>query len=225
MIISEKESKLLIDNQHGQSVINSIKNLEEIDSFRLSKNIFTEIEDAYFDLNKFELARMNSYLRIRGRNDGHFITIRNRVTQTTDEVVIDELTHPLDTKGLEIALASLAENVQLNGVPKMTLPHFSEILESIGLKEVLRVHIERVERDILLEDVRIGKMKMDIFHYLRLQNFGPFFEIEVDSYKKIFHKSAADFFSALSARYDKVAQISGISKYIRGINITYGLTL
>ncbi len=225
MIISEKESKLLIDNQHGKSVIDNIKKLEDIDPFRLGKNVFTGIEDAYFDLDKFILAQRNSYLRIRGRNDGHFITIRNKVTRTGDEMVIDELTHPLDTKGVEIALASLAENFKLNGAPKMILPHFPEIFESIGLKEVLRVHIERVERDILLEDVRIGKMKMDIFHYLKPQKFGPFFEIEVDSYKKIFYKSAADFFSTLEVKYDKVAQISGTSKYIRGINISFGLTL
>lgn len=225
MIISEKESKLLIDNQHGQSVIEDIKKMQDIDPFRMGKNVVTEIEDAYFDLEKFVLAQRNAYLRVRGRNDGHFITIRNKVTRTADEVTIDELTHPLDTKGLEIALASLAENVRLNCAPKMMLPHFHEIFESIGFKEVLRVHIDRVERDILLEDVRIGKMKMDTFHYLRPQNFGPFFEIEVDSYKKIFYKSAEDFFSALAARYDKVARISGTSKYVRGVNITYGLTL
>jgi hypothetical protein len=225
MIISEKESKLLIDNQNGRSVIDSIKNLEEIASFRLGKNVSTEIEDAYFDLDKFILAQRNSYLRIRGRNDGHFITIRNKVTRTGDEMVIDELTHPLDTKGVEIALACLAENVRVGGAPKMILPDFYEIFESIGLKEVLRLHLERVERDILLEDVKIGKMKMDIFHYLRPQKFGPFFEIEVASYKKIFYKSAADFFSTLEAKYDKVAQISDTSKYIRGINISYGLTL
>jgi hypothetical protein len=225
MIISEKESKLLIDNQHGRSVIDSVKILEEIGPFRLGKNVFIEIEDAYFDLNKFVLAQRNSYLRIRGRNDGHFITIRNKVVRTEDELVIDELTLPLDTKGVEIALASLAENVRLDGAPKIFLPHFSEIFESIGLKEVLRVHIERVECDILLEDVRIGKMKMDIFHYLKPQKFGPFFEIEVDSYKKIFYKSAADFFSTLEAKYDGVVQISGTSKYIRGVNISYGLTL
>ena len=56
MIISEKESKLLIDNQHGRSVIDGVKILEEIGPFRLGKNVFIEIEDAYFDLNKFVLA-------------------------------------------------------------------------------------------------------------------------------------------------------------------------
>lgn len=225
MIISEKENKLLIDNQHGRSVIDDLKNLIDIESFRLGKNVSAEIEDAYFDLNNFLLAQRSSYLRIRGRNDGHFITVRGKVTRTEEGMVIDELTHPLDTKGLKIALASLSENIRLNGEPKMTLPHFSEILESTGLKEVLRVHINRVERDILLEDVKIGKMKMDIVHYLQPQDFGPFFEIEVTSYKKMFHNSAEDFLSSISSRYEKVTQISDTSKYVRGVNITYGLML
>ena len=225
MIISEKESKLLIDNMHGGSVVEDLKSLPEIATFSLGKNVVTEIEDAYFDFDKFVLGHMNSYLRIRGRNDGHFITIRNRVTRTEDEITVDELTHPLDTRGLQLVLGSLSEIVHLNSSPRIALPHFTEIFESIGMKEVLRVHIDRIERDILQEDVRIGKMKIDSFQYTKPQSFGPFFEIEVDSYKKIFHKSASEFFTALSAKYNKVSRNSETSKYVRGINITYGLAI
>jgi len=225
MIISEKERKLLIDSRHGASVIEGIKGLDEIGFFRMGKSVFLDIYDAYFDLDNFALAKKGSYLRIRGRNDGHFITVRNRVTGKHDDLVIDEVTHPLNDRGLEIALANIIENMGAMGTARTNLPHFHEILGSIGIQEVLRVHIERIERDIILEDVRIGKMKMDSLNYVGPQNFGPFFEIEVDSYKEIFHKSAADFFSTLASRYDEMTRISSTSKYLRGINIIYGFSL
>ncbi|HMK60025.1 MAG TPA: CYTH domain-containing protein [Dissulfurispiraceae bacterium] len=225
MIISEKERKLLIDSHHGRSVVDGIRGRDEIGLFRLGKNIFIDIYDAYFDLDNFPLAKKGSYLRIRGRNDGHFITMRNNVAGKHDDLIVDEVTHPLDDKGLEIAIANITENMGALGTARTNLPHFHEILGSIGIKEVLRVHVERIERDIILDDVRIGKMKMDSLSYVSPQNFGPFFEIEVDSYKEIFHKSAADFFSELQTKYHEIAQISSTSKYIRGINITYGLSI
>ncbi len=225
MIISEKESKLLIDSKHGQRVMDEMKRLVEIGPFTFGKNVLNEVQDAYFDTKNFDLARKDSYLRIRGRKDGHLITVRHSTTQGRTEAAIDEVTHPLDDKGIQIALSSLAENIKLPGAPQLSLPHFSEILQSVGIEEVLRVRIDRVERELFMEDLKIGRVKMDVFHYVKPQPFGPFFEIEVDSYKQALHKSAADFFANLTARFDEVAQVSSTSKYIRGINIAYGLTL
>ncbi|HTZ18950.1 MAG TPA: CYTH domain-containing protein [Dissulfurispiraceae bacterium] len=224
MIISEKESKLLIDSRHGKRVIEDMKKIEEIASFTLGRNISNDLHDAYFDSQQYDLARKYSYFRIRGRRDGHFITVRNKTSRVGDDIIIDEVTSPLDDKGVRIALSSLADNITLGGPPQMTLPHFTEIFNSIGLEEVLRVRIERVEREIFMEDIKIGKMKADVFQYIAPQTFGPFFEIEVDSYKQALYKSAKEFFSELSTKFGTVAEVSGTSKYVRGINIAYGLT-
>jgi len=56
MIISEKESKLLIDNSTWPIRHRRRKILEEI-AHSARKNVLIEIEDAYFDLNKFVLAK------------------------------------------------------------------------------------------------------------------------------------------------------------------------
>ncbi len=225
MIISEKESKLLIDNQHGSRVIDDLKKMDNLGAFALLRGVSNEIRDAYFDTKEFDLARKSAYLRIRGRKDGHYITFRTIKSGASNDAVIDETTHPLDDKGIRMALDGLAEIIKLKGSPQLTLPYFKEILESVGIEEVLRVHIQRVEREIFLEEIKIGRMKMDTFQYLSPLQFGPFFEIEVDSYKQALHKSAADFFSALKTRFGDMAEVSGTSKYIRGINIEHGLTL
>ncbi|MCL4458139.1 MAG: CYTH domain-containing protein [Nitrospirae bacterium] len=217
MIIKEKERKLLVNVSDGSQVYEQIMKLEKLGDFHVEGSKHFKTQDIYLDNKEFILAKKSGYLRIRGKTSGHLITIRKN-----KDGVIDEVSHPLDDEGIRIVLAALADNFNIHENPQMILPYFSEVFKSIGLTEVLRVAIDRTERDIFLEDVGIGKMKIDIFKYLFPKEFGPFYEVEVISYKKAFHGHIDNFISSLKNNYKEVIEGFELSKYFRGINIAYG---
>ncbi|MCG2723054.1 MAG: CYTH domain-containing protein [Thermodesulfovibrionales bacterium] len=217
MIISEKERKILINAPDGQRASQEIIELHSLQDFHFEGSSQLKIQDSYLDSKDFILAKRNNYIRLRGKKTGRLITIR-----LIKDGIIDEITHPLNDEGLGIALNVLAENYEELKTPQLTLPNFLEIFQSIGLNEVLRVTLDRIERDIFLEDLKIGKMKIDVYQYIFPNTFGPFFELELNSYKKAFHKHVDDLIELILKKMEGIVELSELSKYSRGINITYG---
>jgi uncharacterized protein YjbK len=218
MIIKEKERKLLINISTGKQTYEKLKKLKSIEDFYLDEDNKLEIKDAYWDTKKFILAKKGGYLRFRGKGTGHLITIRHN-----KDAIIDEVSHPVNDEGINIVISYLRENYGITSTPQLNLPYFTEIFKSIGFEEILRVETERLEKTIFLEDIAIGKIKIDRFHYLYPNEFGPFYELEINSYKKAFHKQVDDFSLAVVKKYKEEIEVSSMSKYLRGINIGYGL--
>lgn len=225
MIISEKEYKLSINASDGKKITEALGQLDDLGDFNIRNSCRFDIQDSYLDTNKFSLAKNGAYLRFRGKANSHLITVRKSNANFKGSISIDEITHPLNDKGVNIVLSELAKNYKINKEPQLIYPNFHEIFQSIGFHEVLRVVLNRQEFEIYFEDVKVGKMKIDIFNYTQPNKFGPFYEIEIDSYKKVFYKSTDEFVSALVAEYEKGIERSMLSKYIRGLNIAYGLNL
>lgn len=221
MIIKEKEIKLSINASDGERVIKEINKLKTINEFNIEKNRGLKIHDAYFDNKSFVLAKNGGYLRFRGKLDGHRITLREQ-KKDKKNILIDESTYPLDDVGIKQVLNALIKEHNINTEPDIISPSYSEIFQSVGFYDVLRVVLDRKEKDVYLEDIKICKMKIDKFMYLSPNKLGPFYEIELDSYRKAFHKNKENFISILLGKYKKVMQVSKLSKYARGINLSYG---
>jgi hypothetical protein len=219
MIIKEKEIKLLVNSEGGLSVLNYLKKTSEMGNFIFSeerKKIL--IVDVYFDTDNLMLNKNNQYLRMRSKNGQHFITFSQKIKNHSGDNVVDEITHPLDDAGVNLILNTLNHAQKDLNSPDYSLPNFVEILESIGLREQLRVRIDRIERKLLLEGIEIGKLKLDNFKFLFQKDIG-YFEIEIDFYKKIFSEFVNMFIEHLQTKFKYRLEISNISKYKRGLKL------
>lgn len=215
MIIKEHEIKVLVDIDSGNTVIDELINAKNLGSFDFGPPVSQEIEDIYLDYNDFFLKNNNSYLRIRGRKDLHTITFRKEVIKH-DILEVDEVTHPLSDEGLKIIIKKIETLKFLRATPVLFKPTFLEVFQTIGLHEKLRVNINRVEKELFVEDVKVGKIKIDKFYYY-LKKKDIYYVIEVDTYKKAYYPSVDKFITTLSSQYGDRVSLGHKNKYNRGI--------
>ena len=215
MVISEKELKILINTEGGKALIRQLAEIEKIDeySFGLSQN--QQIEDLYLDSPDFTLKINNSYLRLRGREGLHTITFRKEIIEG-DEVEVNEIHHPLDDQGVLLMIQEVLRSKWIKGTPNLFKPTFIEVLQSIGLFEQLRVNINRIIRDLFIEDIKIGKIKIDEFYYQSRKN-ELYYMIELNTYKKAYHMPINNFFRTLGDKYGYRLELTSINKYNRGM--------
>ncbi|MBI4825181.1 MAG: CYTH domain-containing protein [Nitrospirae bacterium] len=220
MIIKEKERKLLVSSAQGEQIVEKLKQLNTTGDFVLQDDKALSIQDAYLDDRNFLLAKKNGYLRLRGKLSGHMIVLRTIINNE-----LDEISHPVSDEGLKLVLSLLKEHYGINKDPNFILPNISEIFQSVGLNEVLRTAIERFERNVYMDNIHIGKMKIDAFRYISPNEMGPFYEVELNSYNKVFHKEMDNFASEILKEFQHSIEPSILSKYLRGVNISYGLNI
>ncbi len=217
MIIKEKEIKISVNIEGGSALLEDLKKTDKIDSFHFSQPITQEIEDIYLDYDDFTLKNNNSYLRIRGRDDLHSVSFRKEIIEH-NMLESDEISHPLSDEGLKIIIKNIENSEFLKTTPVLHKPTFVEVFQSLGLKEKLRVHIKRIEKNIFVEDIKIGKIKIDEFYYFPKPK-DIFYLIEVDTYKKAYHPSIDNFVNVLYSKYGYRVEPIYKNKYTRGIEL------
>jgi len=215
MYIKEIEQKLFLGNNLNLGIFNKIRNLTSVDNFILKNEKQFEINDTYFDSKELTLARNNAYLRFRIKNDESQITLRIFEKSTDNEFIIDEITHPLNLTGIRLVMNRLRDKAFIESVD-ITIPDFNIILERAGLIESISIHNNRTEKEIWIEDLKIGRIKFDCFCYKPLDEV-KFFEIETDIYKKIFMEGIKNFRTALKKFIECEIIETNVSKYKRGI--------
>lgn len=219
MIIAEKEIKLLVNKEGGRSLLQELLFASSIDSFELCNAISHEIEDAYFDYDDLTLRNSNAYLRLRGRKDLHTITFRREIA-VNDSVQIDETTHPMSDGGLKIIFDIMDESNYLRSPPIFSKPLVAEVFQSVGLREKVRIITKRVEKEIHVEDLKIGKIKFDeFFYYFRPDD--THYIIEIDTYRKAYHSAIDGLVNSLYMKYGYRVESVFKSKYVRGIEMLY----
>ncbi|MBI5894010.1 MAG: CYTH domain-containing protein [Deltaproteobacteria bacterium] len=216
MQITEIEQKLFLGNNVDEKSFQQIIGRESIGEFALVELNEYKIVDTYFDTKDFALERNSSYLRLRSKNAQHFITLRLLKYEEGIKNIIDEVTHLQNDAGIKIIFSQLAKANILNWQPDFSQPDFLKILKSAGLLEVISVQNDRIEKDIFVEDIKIGRIKFDRFFYNPYQN-QIFFEIEIDTYKNIFLESIKKFRKALKKIIEYPIIETDKSKYKRGI--------
>jgi len=215
MKIKEIEHKLFLGNNLSLKIFNEIKSINSVGDYLLKNERCFEIDDTYFDTRKLILAKNNSYLRFRNKNDESRVTLRLMKEEREKEVIIDEITHPLDLVGLRIVLQKLT-NESIIDMGDFTTPDLMITLQKAGLIEVISIHNERTEKEIWIEDLKIGRIKYDYFFYRPLEQ-AKFSEIETDIYKKIFTDGIRRFRKELKEKISCSVTESDVSKYQMGI--------
>lgn len=223
MHISEKELKLTV-NIEGAQTLNELKNTSKMNNFVLESAKDSLIQDSYLDSESFLLAKNNSYLRIRSKDGVHLITFRHE-TLKDRESQIDEITHPINDTGINLIFSKLKEYDYLKENPDFLKPFYSEIFLSGGFREVLRISIKRHEKELYMEDVKVGKIKFDEFFYHYYNPNSIFYEIEIDTYKRVFYSSILEFLDLLKNRYKQRVERQSTSKYKRGLSLIYNLSI
>ncbi len=224
MFISEKELKLSVNIEGGAQALKEIEETSKISNFVLKSANDSLIEDSYLDSESFLLAKNNSYLRIRSKDGVHLITFRHE-TLKNRETQIDEVTHPMNDAGINLIFPKLKEYDYLREKPDFLKPFYSEIFSSGGLREVLRLSIKRHEKELYMEDVKIGKIKFDEFLYHYYSPKSIFYEIEIDTYRRVFYASVLEFLDLLKKRYNYRVEKQPISKCKRGLKLIYNISI
>lgn len=220
MRIKEFEQKLFLDKGNGGNEFQEIVNLESLGGFRLNNPVEFKIKDSYFDTKDFLLAHNNHYLRLRSKNEKHFITLRLFEFVKDDENVIDEITHPLNDKGIRKVIEKLSDAKFACRSPDYSQIDFSGILRSVGLSSVMAIENTRVEKDIFIEkaeNVKVGRIKFDRYAY-DSPGHNEFFEIEIDCYERMFLDAVNNFKVALKRIISIPFQETLKSKYRRGMD-------
>jgi hypothetical protein len=224
MLISEKELKLIVNIEGGNQVLNELKNISKIDNFNLVSSNDLIIQDSYLDSESFLLAKNNSYLRIRSKDGTHLITFRHEIYEN-NQIRIDEITHSMNDAGVNLALSKLKEYGYLKENPDFLKPFYSEIFLSSGFREVIRLSTKRNGKELYMEDVKIGNIKFDEFFYHYFNPDSIFYEIEIDTYRRVFYASVLEFLDLLKKRYNYRVEKQTVSKYKRGLKLIYNISI
>jgi len=222
MLISEKELKLTV-NSEGAQIFNELKNTSKMNNFVLRSVNDMLIQDSYLDSDSFLLAKNNSYIRIRSKNGVHLITFRYEILKNR-ETQVDEVTHPLNDMGIKLIFSKLKEYDYLKENPDLLKPLYSEVFLSVGFREILRISIKRHERELYMEDIKVGKIKFDEFFYHYYNPNNIFYEIEIDTYRRVFYSSVLEFLDFLKIKYKHSIERQSFSKYKRGLNLIYNFS-
>lgn len=217
MIITEKELKVLINSEGGKSLIKQLADSSNLNEYTFGPVERQHIEDIYIDFSDLTLKTNNAYLRIRGREGLHTLTLRKEITDNY-EVDVNEVTHPLNDEGVLLIIQELLRDKWIKGNPALFKPSFIEVFQSIGLFEKVRITIHRLIRDLFIEDIKIGKIKFDEFHYHPKEN-DHYYVIELNTYKKAYHLPLNNFFEILSAKYGYRLELTNVNKYNRGLEL------
>lgn len=224
MRISEKEIKLLVSSEGGNQVFAELKNTSKIDNFILRTSKHSIIQDSYLDSEAFLLAKNNSYLRVRSKNGAHVITFRHESLKD-NQIQIDEVTHPMNDAGVNLAISKLKEFGYIKENPDYSMPFYNEVFQSAGFREMLRLNIKRDESDIYMEDVKIGNIKLDEFFYHYYNPANIFYEIEIDTYRHVFYASVLELSNLLKKQYNRNIEKQSTSKYKRGLSLIYNISI
>lgn len=215
MPIKEIENKLFLGNKLKMEDFNDIRKIGHINEFVFKNEKHFQINDTYFDTPEFILGKNNSYFRIRNKDGDAQVTLRLLKQEEEADLIIDELTHPLNIIGIRLVLQKLKEKGAID-IIDLTLSDFVLLLEKSGLIEVLSIYNDRTEKEIWVDEIKIGKIKFDYFFYNALDQI-KFAEIETDIYNKIFIDGIRKLREALKNKIKHAAIKTDISKYKRGI--------
>lgn len=216
MIINEREVKVLVNSEGGNALIKELIRMNYVESFNFGDSFSQTLEDIYLDYDDLMFKNNNSYLRMRGREDLHLITFRKEIIKH-DSIIVDEITHPLSDEGLKVILEKLKDFNFVKSKPVLFKPTFIEVFQTIGISEKLRVNINRIKRELFVEDIKIGEIKIDKFSYHPKSDV--YYVIEIDTYKKAYHLSIDKLVDILHSKYGYRVEFVHKNKYERGIEL------
>lgn len=213
MKIAETENKINLTPSQDTKIrayISKVSGIGDV-TFSLQTNYVTCI-DAYFDTQDFKLAKTGQYLRLRNKNQSHYITYRK---VTTPE--IDENTFQLNTKAIQFICEDLHASQPELPPTDYSQPTYLGILQSLRLQEVLRVRLDRVEKALSQEELPLGKIKLDRFSY-GFEITPEFHELEIVHYDQRLNLLIPRFIETLTKVFGPFDNSClQPSKYIRGL--------
>lgn len=183
MIIQEVEEKLSLHSKHVSEALSFLEayGLPGLEAGDLEHH---QILDVYFDFEGAKLLKKGHYLRFRSDNGDVLVTWRI-AAHLQNTVVIDETTHQLNDIGISLAISQMRDWQLLPRYADLISPIFQENLASVGLREIIRVRIERQIKTYYQDRKRLLRIKFDEFRFPSLPGelgSQDHFEFETDVY-------------------------------------------